>query len=326
MRFQISNFRFQIALIALISLFASTAAAQHADIRPYVDGGQIKTKGYVDATSEEIPGLRVFGYDFGEFDPPDQFLATDPGFSAAPGSGLPAGSQLSFNIPDAANFDLPGNLSYWDGVGELSLTSWIAPAGVRLRLNVLGSNVSVGDVAGFQTGLDLQTVAAAGVVHRHLNAYLNDGVANPPAGIYLLPLELASSDAGIQTSLPFFVVYNNGLSEEAHDEAIDWVQDNLLTIPGDFDGDGDVDGADFVAWQTHFPMASGATLDEGDADRDGDVDGADFVVWQTHFPTTVGGATVMVPEPASLLFTTLLGLAGVRVGRTRRGRRKAWQP
>src|SRR5262249_16207911 len=46
---------------------------------------------------------------------------------------------------------------------------------------------------------------------------------------------------------------------------------------GDFDGDGDVDGADFVAWQTHFPTASGATRADGDADGDGDVDGADFV-------------------------------------------------
>jgi hypothetical protein len=69
--------------------------------------------------------------------------------------------------------------------------------------------------------------------------------------------------------------------------------------PGDFDNDGDVDGADFVAWQTNFPLASGATLATGDADGDGDVDGADFVVWQTHFPTSASGATSPVPEPAA---------------------------
>lgn len=62
-------------------------------------------------------------------------------------------------------------------------------------------------------------------------------------------------------------------------------------IPGDFDSDGDVDGADFVAWQTHFPTAAGATLATGDADADGDVDGADFVVWQTHFPTSPSAAS-----------------------------------
>jgi subtilisin-like proprotein convertase family protein len=68
---------------------------------------------------------------------------------------------------------------------------------------------------------------------------------------------------------------------------------------GDFDGDGDVDGADFVAWQTHFPLASGATLADGDADADGDVDGADFVVWQTNFPFPPSMGITPVPEPGS---------------------------
>jgi hypothetical protein len=70
-------------------------------------------------------------------------------------------------------------------------------------------------------------------------------------------------------------------------------------IPGDFDVDGDVDGADFVIWQTNFPKASGAVLQTGDADNDGDVDGADFVVWQTHFPTPAGPGSVPVPEPSA---------------------------
>lgn len=56
-----------------------------------------------------------------------------------------------------------------------------------------------------------------------------------------------------------------------------------IVTPGDFDGDHDVDGADFVVWQTNFSKANGATRSQGDADGDGDVDGADFVVWQTHF-------------------------------------------
>lgn len=77
-------------------------------------------------------------------------------------------------------------------------------------------------------------------------------------------------------------------------------------VPGDFDGDGDVDGADFVAWQTHFPTGSGAALADGDADGDGDVDGADFVVWQTNFPFIPGPGASAVPEPSS--FAVLLSL------------------
>ncbi|MCC7083485.1 MAG: hypothetical protein IT427_00595 [Pirellulales bacterium] len=76
-------------------------------------------------------------------------------------------------------------------------------------------------------------------------------------------------------------------------------------VPGDFDSDGDVDGADFVAWQTHFPLASGTTLAMGDADSDGDVDGADFVLWQTHFPTSNGSGARTIPEPATWLLCCL---------------------
>jgi hypothetical protein len=75
---------------------------------------------------------------------------------------------------------------------------------------------------------------------------------------------------------------------------------------GDFDSDGDVDGADFVAWQTNFPLASGATLANGDADRDGDVDGADFVVWQTNFPFPSGGSAPL-PEPSTAMLAVLGG-------------------
>jgi T5SS/PEP-CTERM-associated repeat protein len=88
---------------------------------------------------------------------------------------------------------------------------------------------------------------------------------------------------------------------------------------GDFDSDYDVDGADFVAWQTHFPMESGATLADGDADSDGDVDGADFVLWQTNFSPPASAAAASVPEPTGFF----AGLAGtvaicfIGFGRTR---------
>jgi hypothetical protein len=89
-------------------------------------------------------------------------------------------------------------------------------------------------------------------------------------------------------------------------------------VPGDFDSDQDVDGADFVAWQTNFPMAAGATLAMGDADADGDVDGADFVVWQTNFPTSPPSPS-SIPEPASIMIL-LFGCSASLAGRFRRKR------
>jgi T5SS/PEP-CTERM-associated repeat protein len=91
-----------------------------------------------------------------------------------------------------------------------------------------------------------------------------------------------------------------------------------VAIPGDFDSDGDLDGADFVAWQTNFPRGSGATLSQGDSDGDGDVDGADFVAWQTHFPFAPASGVATVPEPtaAMLLFSAAVRLAIVAFRRS----------
>jgi hypothetical protein len=88
-----------------------------------------------------------------------------------------------------------------------------------------------------------------------------------------------------------------------------------FTVPGDFDGDDDVDGADFVSWQTNFPKTTGATLAQGDADGDGDVDGADFVVWQTNFPYPP--STTTVPEPSTWLMALFM-LPAVARSRKRR--------
>ena len=61
--------------------------------------------------------------------------------------------------------------------------------------------------------------------------------------------------------------------------------DGAQAVFVDYDSDGDVDGVDFLIWQTGYPAASGATKADGDADGDGDVDGVDFFIWQSNYPT-----------------------------------------
>ena len=70
-------------------------------------------------------------------------------------------------------------------------------------------------------------------------------------------------------------------------------------IPADFDGDGDVDGDDFLQWQNHYPLASGASVFNGDADRDFDVDGDDFLQWQNRF--SFPAELMVIPQPTSVL-------------------------
>jgi hypothetical protein len=56
------------------------------------------------------------------------------------------------------------------------------------------------------------------------------------------------------------------------------------SIQGDFDGDGDVDGRDFLIWQRGFGTVQlTASAADGDADADRDVDGADLTVWRNNY-------------------------------------------
>jgi hypothetical protein len=88
----------------------------------------------------------------------------------------------------------------------------------------------------------------------------------------------------------------------------------LAGAPGDFDNDGDVDGADLDVWEQSFAVDVDA-----DADGDGDSDGNDFLVWQQNFtgaPAT--GAASAIPEPAAAMLA-LFGGAALAAARKRVG-------
>ena len=65
-------------------------------------------------------------------------------------------------------------------------------------------------------------------------------------------------------------------------------------IPGDFDGDGDVDADDLSEWQSSFGVNR-----FGDADGDGDTDGLDLLVWQRNFTGPQAISALAVPEPVT---------------------------
>lgn len=86
----------------------------------------------------------------------------------------------------------------------------------------------------------------------------------------------------------------------------------------DFNGDGAVDGNDFLIWQSKFG-ATGTTQPNGDANGDGDVTAADLDVWKTQFGAAPSGSAIAaVPEPAAGLL--LASAAAGLWGRRRRGR------
>ncbi len=68
-------------------------------------------------------------------------------------------------------------------------------------------------------------------------------------------------------------------------------------LPGDADGDGVVDGNDFLAWQGGFGTAVGATREIGDFNGDGAVNGDDFLIWQSNFGATAGTGSSVTAGP-----------------------------
>jgi hypothetical protein len=89
-------------------------------------------------------------------------------------------------------------------------------------------------------------------------------------------------------------------------------------LPGDFNGDQKIDGADLVMWRSGYAIDGRA-----DANGDGDTDGSDFLVWQRNLGASASmGATGAVPEPDSLMqaLVSLTALVAGTYSATRSGR------
>ncbi|MBA4107221.1 MAG: hypothetical protein C0485_15865 [Pirellula sp.] len=99
----------------------------------------------------------------------------------------------------------------------------------------------------------------------------------------------------------------------------------------DFNGDGVVEGGDFLAWQRGFGISGGAQLEQGDANGDGLVDAEDLAAWSAAFgpvpPLILSSVTTIVPEPSAAAYFAAVGISA-SVAARRRGQRQrgsAWK-
>lgn len=229
-------------LMALVASFSpclfgpQSARAQHADVVPYTNGSAILTGAHDDLGGTTSQSMSVFGYDFGE-DPLDPWIINDPGFNNSsafttgvfPNDGkLPTQSSLALAIAAGAY----GPLHFWDGSGSPSFTP--ASDGVGINLNkgsfnlLIGGSTTTGSLGIASTGLQ-------GRVHQHLNSSIGSGwngtaFTTPGAadGLYAFGVTLS---AGGLTSEPIYFLYNVGLTETVHDEAIAWYEANVVAVP-----------------------------------------------------------------------------------------------
>ena len=86
----------------------------------------------------------------------------------------------------------------------------------------------------------------------------------------------------------------------------------------DFNGDGFVDGIDFLTWQRN--VGTGTMQSQGDANGDMMVDGADLAIWESQYGTSpLSAAASAVPEPSTLLMVLSSALFYVAGRLCRRG-------
>ena len=115
-----------------------------------------------------------------------------------------------------------------------------------------------------------------------------------------------------RVSLLFVQLNEEGGASWFDDVSLVRLTPDVVFNEADFDRDGDVDGDDFLAWQTGFGTSSGALKENGDFDNDEDVDGDDFLGWQANFGLGEGaGAATAVPEPATGVLALLAALMGI---------------
>jgi hypothetical protein len=112
-----------------------------------------------------------------------------------------------------------------------------------------------------------------------------------------------------------FRFYNEALSQEA----IRDIGGFTGTLSGDFNGDGNVDTADYTIWADNYTGSggTGGTPSTGDANGDGAVDTADYTIWADNYTGSSAGTSATIPEPtvATLLLIGALGAMRVRVRR-----------
>jgi hypothetical protein len=106
------------------------------------------------------------------------------------------------------------------------------------------------------------------------------------------------------------------------------VIESVVTLAGDFSGDGAVDAADYSVWRDSFGQAGAGLAADGSGSTagvpDGVVDEIDYEFWKLHFGETSGdgeaAASSAVPEPSSMfLVGMLLGVAARPRPPARRG-------
>ncbi|MBN8598585.1 MAG: hypothetical protein J0L78_13015 [Planctomycetes bacterium] len=242
MKFQIaakSTLVRTVATTAAITVGCSAQAQHLIDMAIGQSQGRIATGVFQLQGENVVPLLsqRVFISEFGTF----PGFTNNPGWDSMVGAFQPA-SQIGFNIRKA--------LRKWNGTAFPPGEAGIPAEQLQIKLGPAANTRLTPLADETVTGFSL-AVNGAGEFHHHPGYTLLDPASD---GLYLLELELWSTQPGLQASLPYWTVFSQNGSEDELRAAASWVRANVWqpTCPADLNNDGLVDDADFVAFVSSY--------------------------------------------------------------------------
>lgn len=155
--------------------------------------------------SHGLTGFNIYEADFGDL-ASGPWATKDPGFQTQGGNALTPGALITFSGR--------GSLKFWNG---LSWGAAAADLGVTIA-DVFQDAPTVWRASGVTAGETqfVSQVASDGSIHDHLKMSVTP---NAPVGAYLIELQLNS--ASYQSSDPFYIVFNRGLSAEAFEGSVE---------------------------------------------------------------------------------------------------------
>jgi hypothetical protein len=220
--------------VSLNLLLASLASAQHAgDVLLLVEDNRIVT-GTVD--DGEIHSPHRVWEEHLDGDPP---ITDDPGYDALPGT-FPPNVTVGLSIRKA--------LRVWHEA-ESHFLDIASPERMEVSrfAQVIFTPKDDPKPDDPLPSLALGSTSSNGSLHTHVWYELTSPYGD---GIYLLELEVSAGPGagGIETSDPFWIVFNRNRPDDMAHEAVEWVEKHLIgaECPADMNDDGEVDVLDLL--------------------------------------------------------------------------------
>jgi hypothetical protein len=242
------------------------------------------------------------------------------------GSTTFAGGATNIELRDNASFVIQQNLYMTAASSPLetgaSSTLEIVGPDVEAKVNgnlymsfdpivSLAQNADPSTILAVITGSTHSTLEVGGLAHLEFGNLAVELEGYSPVGGETYTLLTAGSIVGTSflnvdlSAAPLAAGLSWNLSVGA--KSVVLKVDGSVGQAGDFDGDGDVDGRDFLVWQRG---GSPSPLSEGD-----------LTAWMNNFGESASGAAGAVPEPTAfgmLCVAALIGLGRARCGAQRR--------